>query len=75
MGGKSRPARAASHKTQKGACICRRLFVVNEKLLLLHRSGLQLFALFFEDRAAAELDFVAFERQASYYRPLRPRTT
>src|ERR1017187_7000352 len=34
------------------------------KNLLPHRSALHLLALFFEHRAAAEFDFVAFERQA-----------
>src|ERR1035438_721507 len=33
------------------------------KTLLLYRSALHLLALFFEHRAAAEVDFVAFERQ------------
>src|SRR5665647_2500282 len=63
-GGRSRPACVAPRKTQKGAGFRRRLFLVLEELLLLHRSGLQLLALFFEHRAAAEFDFVAFERQA-----------
>src|ERR1035438_6428433 len=54
----------ASPQTQKGAGGRPAPFLLNGEPLLLHRSALQLLALFFEHRAPAEFDFVAFERQA-----------
>src|ERR1035441_3722689 len=51
-------------QTQKGAGFHRRLCSLPKNNLFLYRSALQLLALFFEHRAAAEFDFVAFERQA-----------
>src|ERR1019366_6880069 len=52
-----------SSQTQKGRRLSPAPSLLNENLLL-YKSAPQLLALFFEHRAAAELDFVAFERQA-----------
>src|ERR1035441_2381005 len=51
-------------KCKKSAGFHRRPWYSPKNELLLYRSALQLLALFFEHRAAAELDFVAFARPA-----------